>query len=138
IKNVTLRQFGTGVSNLNAIAEKCKADLGITLQMTALDSDAVTQRSVTQPKSYDIADIEYWICKKVFPTGVLQPMDTQRLKYFDKIVPIFTTGKLTPTSTIAQGTAPHTVGFVDGKDSTKFSKGYQTAWLTMVPTIYNA
>ncbi|TIW72175.1 MAG: twin-arginine translocation signal domain-containing protein, partial [Mesorhizobium sp.] len=26
--NITLRQFGTGVSNLNAIAEKCKADLG--------------------------------------------------------------------------------------------------------------
>ena len=138
IKNVTLRQFGTGVSNLNAIAEKCKADLGITLQMTALDSDAVTQRAVTQPKSYDIADIEYWICKKVFPTGVLQPMDTQKLKYFDKIVPIFTTGKLTPTSTIAQGTAPHTVGFVDGKESKVFAKGYQTAWLTMVPTIYNA
>ncbi|MFN7169600.1 MAG: twin-arginine translocation signal domain-containing protein, partial [Pannonibacter sp.] len=37
---ITLRQFGTGVSNLNAIAEKCKADLGITLEMTATDSDA--------------------------------------------------------------------------------------------------
>ena len=55
---ITLRQFGTGVSNLNAIAEKCKADLGITLQMTALDSDAVTQRVVTQANSFDIADIE--------------------------------------------------------------------------------
>ena len=40
-KNITLRQFGTGVSNINEIADKCKADLGITLQMTALDSDAV-------------------------------------------------------------------------------------------------
>src|SRR5215212_2254582 len=47
---ITLRQFGTGVSNLNAIAEKCKADLGITLEMTALDSDATAQRSVTQPE----------------------------------------------------------------------------------------
>ena len=28
---ITLRQFGTGVSNLTAIADKCKADLGITL-----------------------------------------------------------------------------------------------------------
>ena len=57
--NITLRQFGTGVSNLNAIAEKCKADLGITLEMTATDSDAAAQRAVTQPDSYDIADIEY-------------------------------------------------------------------------------
>ena len=137
IKDITLRQFGTGVSNLNAIAEKCKADLGITLQMTALDSDAVAQRAVTQPNSYDIADYEYWICKKVFPTGVMQPMQVSRIKYFDKIVPIFTTGKLTPESSIAQGTAPHTVSFVEGKDSKTFAKA-PTEWMTLIPTIYNA
>src|SRR5688572_31095046 len=97
---ITLRQFGTGVSNLNAIAEKCKADLGITLEMTATDSDAAAQRAVTQPDSYDIADIEYWIAKKVFPLGVMQPMDVKKLKYYDKIVPLFITGKLTPDSVI--------------------------------------
>lgn len=134
---ITLRQFGTGVSNLNAIADKCKADLGITLQMTATDSDAAAQRAVTQPNSYDIADIEYWIAKKVYPAGVMQPMNTKKLKYFDKIVPLFITGKLKPDSVIAQGTAPHTVGFVDGPDSKKFSKT-PTEWMTMVPTIYNA
>jgi putative spermidine/putrescine transport system substrate-binding protein len=134
---ITLRQFGTGVSNLNAIAEQCKADLGITLEMTATDSDAAAQRAATQPDSYDIADIEYWICKKVFPTGVLQPMDVSRLTYYDKIVPLFKTGKLTPESVIAQGTAPHTVGYVDGPDSTTFAAG-ETGFFTMVPTIYNA
>ena len=135
--DITLRQFGTGVSNLNAIADKCKADLGITLEMTAMDSDAAAQRAVTQPDSYDIADIEYWICKKVFPAGVLQPMDTSKLTYFDKLVPLFITGKLTPDSVIAQGTAPHTVGFVEAQDSTTFAKS-PTNWFTMVPTIYNA
>ncbi len=134
---ITLRQFGTGVSNLNAIAEKCKEDLGITLEMTATDSDAAAQRAVTQPDSYDIADIEYWILKKVFPTGVIQPMDTSRLTYYDQIVPLFKTGKLLPDSVIAQGTAPHTVGFVDGPDSRDFATG-ETGWFTMVPTIYNA
>jgi putative spermidine/putrescine transport system substrate-binding protein len=137
IKNITLRQFGTGVSNLNAVAERCKQDTGITLQMTALDTDAVSQRAVTQKDSYDIADIEYFICKKIFPAGVLQPMQTSRIKNFDKIVPLFTTGKLTPTSTIAQGTAPHTVGFVEGRDSTRFAKT-PTEWMTLIPTIYNA
>ena len=134
---ITLRQFGTGVSNINAIAEKCKADLGITLEMTATDSDAAAQRSVTQPDSYDIADIEYWICKKVFPTGVLQPMDTKKIKYYDKIVPLFINGKMKPDSVIAQGTAPHTVGFVEGADSKKFAKE-PTEWMTLIPTIYNA
>src|SRR5262249_27188122 len=82
-------------------------------------------------------DIEYWICKKVFPANVLQPMDAKKIKYFDKIVPIFTTGKLKPDSVVAQGTAPNTVSFVEGQTSTKFAKS-PTQWFTMVPTIYNA
>ncbi|WP_026619698.1 putative spermidine/putrescine transport system substrate-binding protein (plasmid) [Ensifer sp. WSM1721] len=134
---ITLRQFGTGVSNINAIAEKCKEDLGITLEMTATDSDAAAQRAVTQPDSYDIADIEYWIAKKVFPTGVMQPMDVSKIKYYDKIVPLFINGKLKPDSVVAQGTAPHTVGFVDALDSKTFAKE-PTQWMTLIPTIYNA
>ena len=123
IKNVTLRQFGTGVSNLNAVAEKVKQDLGFTLDMTALDTDAVTQKAVTQPKSYDIADIEYFAIKKVFPTGVMQPMDAKKIKLVDKIVPIFTKGKLTPDSTTAQGTTPYSVGFVDGPERQDLRQG---------------
>ncbi|HLG48495.1 MAG TPA: extracellular solute-binding protein [Reyranella sp.] len=136
-KNIVLRQCGTGVSAFNEIAEKAKADLGFTIQMTALDSDAVVQRVVTQPNSFDIGDIEYWMVKKVFPAKTLQAMDVKKIKLFDKIVPIFTTGKLKPDSVIAQGTAPHSVGFVEGKDSVKFAKG-QTQWFTAIPTIYNA
>ena len=137
IRNITLRQFGTGVSNLNALADKVKQDLGFTLAMTALDTDAVSQKAVTQPRSYDIADIEYFICKKIFPAGVLQPMDVKRIKNYDKIVPIFTTGRLSPESRIAQGTAPHTVSFVEGPKSTKFAT-QPSGWMTLIPTIYNA
>ena len=137
IKNVTLRQFGTGVSNINAIAEKAKEDLGITLQMTALDTDSTAQRVVTQPKSFDVADIEYFTLKKVWGAGNMQPMDISRLQKFDKIVGIFKDGKLTPTSKIAQGTAPHTVSFVENPGDKQFAAG-MTNWYTMVPTIYNA
>ncbi|KFI26514.1 ABC transporter substrate-binding protein [Paenirhodobacter enshiensis] len=137
IKNIKLRQVGTGVSNLNEVGQKVKEDLGFSLDMTALDSDAVTQRAATQPDSYDIADIEYWICKKVWPTGNLQAMDVSKIKNYDKIVGIFRDGKLTPDSKIAQGTAPNTVGFVEGPGSKKFAPE-QTQWMTLVPTIYNA
>ena len=137
IRDVTLRQVGTGVSNLNAIADKVKSDLGFTLSMTALDTDAVTQKAVTQPRSYDVADIEYFLCKKIFPSGVLAPLDTKKIKNYDKIVPIFTTGKLTPTSVVAQGTAPSKVSFVEGPTSTKFA-AEPTQWMTIIPTIYNA
>ncbi|OCX66804.1 ABC transporter substrate-binding protein [Thioclava sp. SK-1] len=137
IKDITLRQFGTGVSNLNEVGQKVKEDLGFTLEMTALDSDAVTQRAATQPDSFDIADIEYWICKKVWPTGNLQAMDVSKIKNYDEIVGIFKSGKLTPDSTIAQGTAPHTVGFVEGPGSTSFASE-ETGFMTLIPTIYNA
>jgi len=137
IKNVTLRQFGTGVSNINEIAMRAKEDLGITLEMTALDTNATAQRVVTQPKSFDIADIEYFTLKNVWPSGNLQPMDISKLKHFDKIVGIFKDGRLTPSSKIAQGTAPHTVSFTDGPNSKNFSKS-MTNWYTLVPTIYNA
>lgn len=137
IKDVTLRQFGTGVSNLNEVAAKVKEDLGFTLEMTALDSDSVTQRAATQPKSFDIADIEYWICKKVWGAGNLQAMDTSKIKNYDKIVGIFRNGKLTPESTIAQGTAPHSVGFVEGPGGKKFVDN-ESGWMTLIPTIYNA
>ncbi|MDO1582083.1 ABC transporter substrate-binding protein [Rhizobium oryzicola] len=134
---ITLRQFGTGVSNINAIAEQCKKDLGITLEMTATDSDAAAQRAVTQPNSYDIADIEYWILKKVYPAGVIQPMDVKKLKNYGSVVPLFKNGKLKADSVIAQGTAPHTVGYVEKPGTKTFAKG-ETEWFTMMPTIYNA
>jgi len=137
IKDITLRQFGTGVSNLNAVAHKVKQDLGFTLSMTALDTDAVTQKAVTQPKSYDIADIEYFAIKKIFPTGVMQPMDAKKITLYDKIVPIFTKGKLTPDSLVAQGTTPYSVGYVEGPGGKSFAKG-ETEWMTLIPTIYNA
>src|SRR5258708_38774778 len=65
-KNIVLRQCGTGVSAINEIAGKCKGDLGVTLQMTALDSDAVVQRVLTQPNTFHICDIAYWLIKKGF------------------------------------------------------------------------
>jgi putative spermidine/putrescine transport system substrate-binding protein len=135
--NIVLRQAGTGVSAFNEIAAKAFDDLGITLEMTALDSDSVTQRVATQPDSFDIADIEYWICKKVWPTGNLQAMDTSRIANYDKIAGTFRSGKLTPTSNIAQGTAPHTVGFTSGANGTDFVQE-ESGWMTLIPTIYNA
>jgi putative spermidine/putrescine transport system substrate-binding protein len=75
--------------------------------------------------------------KKVFPTGVMQPIDAKKIKLADKIVPIFTKGRLTPESPIAQGTTPFSVGYVEGPNGKTFAK-VQTEWMTLIPTIYNA
>src|SRR5579863_3507432 len=136
IKNVVLRQFGTGISAQPAVMDKVKQDLGFTVQMAGLDSNNIIQRAITQPDSYEIADIEFWIAKKVFIAGNMQAIDTGKIALYDKVVPIFTTGKLTPESKIAQGTPPHTVGYMTGQNSREFAKG-QTEWASIVPLLYN-
>ncbi|MBR0655362.1 ABC transporter substrate-binding protein [Plastoroseomonas arctica] len=137
IRDITLRQVGTGVSGLNAIAEQCKRDTGITLQLTVMDTDALAQRIATQSRTFDIADVEYMTTKKTYPVGTMQAIEKRRITNADKIVPIFTSGRLTPTSQVAQGTAPHTVGFVANRLATAFEPT-QTEWMTLIPTIYNA
>ena len=51
---VTLRIAGTGVNQFKELADKCKADLGFTVQYTSLVSDDVVKRAVTQPSSFDL------------------------------------------------------------------------------------
>ena len=137
IADIVLRQIGTGVSGINEIADQAKADLGFTVQMTALGTTENNQRAITQPGSYDIFDGEYFSLPLVVPSGALQGLDVSRITDFDKIVPLFTTGKLTEDSVIAQGTAPHKVMFLADKDATEFASE-PTGWATLIPTIYNA
>jgi putative spermidine/putrescine transport system substrate-binding protein len=91
---VVLRIAGTGVNQFQQLADKTKAELGITIHYTSLVSDDVVKRAVTQPTSFDLIDSEYWMLKKIIPSGHLRGMDTTRIKYYDDIVPIFTKGEL--------------------------------------------
>ncbi len=136
---ITLRLAGTGVNAFNQIAERCKQDLGFDLQFTTLVSDDVVRRAVTQPTSFDLLDSEYWMLKKIVPSGNLRGMDVKKIKLYDKIVPIFTQGKLpdgTPTSRI--GIAPIKVAYVKQEiDAKEFADG-PTQYMTLIPTVYNA
>jgi len=91
---VTLRIAGTGVNQFKELADKCKADLGFTVQYTSLVSDDVVKRAVTQPSSFDLLDSEYWMLKKIVPSGNLRGIDVTKIKYYEEIVPIFTKGEL--------------------------------------------
>lgn len=139
IKDVSLRFIGTGAAQNNDIRERAEKDLGFKLQMRALSTAAVIQIGVSQPKQYDIFDGEFFSLPLVFPSGNLQPIDVSRIKQFDKITPIFTTGKLYSGAKVntSQGTAPRKVMFVKGKNSTEFSQE-PTNWATIIPYQYGA
>ena len=58
IKDIVLRQIGTGVSAMNEIQQKAQEDLGFTIQMTALSTTDNNQRAITQAGTWDIFDGE--------------------------------------------------------------------------------
>jgi hypothetical protein len=68
---------------------------------------------------------------------MMQPMDAKKIKLADKIVPIFTNGRLTPETRAGQGTTPYSIGYVDGPNG-KTSAKSKTEWMTLIPTIHNA
>ena len=139
IKDVTLRFIGTGVSQINEVAEQIQKDLGFKVDMRALSTEENNQIAITQPKQYDIFDGEYFSLPLVIPSGNLQPIDIKKIKEFDKIVPVFTTGNLyanAPVNT-SQGTAPRKVMFLKSEDSQEFSET-PTDWATLIPFQYNA
>ncbi len=139
IKDVTLRFIGTGVAQVNEIRTQAEKDLGFKLRMRALSTAENIQIAVTQPKQYDIFDGEFFSLPLVIPSGNLQGIDVSKLKEFDKITPIFTTGELYSGARVntSQGTAPRKVLFVKDRNSTEFAT-QPTNWATLIPYQYGA
>jgi putative spermidine/putrescine transport system substrate-binding protein len=135
---ITIRYAGTGVNAFRELSEKCKEDIGIDIQYTTLTSDDVVKRAVTQPSSFDLLDSEYWMLKKIVPSGNLRGMDISKVKNYDKIVPIFTKGELpNGEQTSRTGIAPIKVSYLTGAESSEFSEE-PTDFMTLIPTVYNA
>ncbi len=134
---VTLRYLGTAVNQSKEIAQKAKADLGVVIEYVPVTTDDVSKRIITQPASFDIADAEYFQLRKLIPSGNLIGMDASRIKYADRITPVFTRGEVAGKKIGDQGTAPKKVFYLEGKNSTKFSAS-PTQWITPIPTVYNA
>src|SRR5882757_412599 len=133
-----LRYLGTAVNQSLDIARKVKEDTGITIEYIPLSTDDVTKRVITQPNSFDIVDEEYFSLRKVIPSGNLLGMDARRIKYADKITPIFTKGELPSGKKIGdQGTAPKKVFYLEAQNAKTFSSA-PTQWITLIPTVYNA
>jgi putative spermidine/putrescine transport system substrate-binding protein len=137
-KDVTLRFIGTGVSQINEIRDKAQKDLGFKIDMRALSTEENNQIAITQPGQYDIFDGEFFSLPLVIPSGNLQAIDVTKIKDFDKIVSIFTTGKFNGARVEnSQGTSPYKVMFLKDQNSTEFATE-PTKWATLIPFQYNA
>jgi putative spermidine/putrescine transport system substrate-binding protein len=126
------------VNAFKELADKCKEDTGIIIQYTTLTSDDVVKRAVTQPTSFDMLDSEYWMLKKIVPSGNLRGMDAKKIKLSDEIVPIFTKGKLPDGANTSRiDVAPIKVSYLTGGEAAEFAAD-PTEYMTLIPTVYNA
>src|SRR5262249_51307175 len=120
------------------IARQASQDLGFKVEMQDVNGDALVNRVVTQPTTVDIADLEYWAVQKIFPRGVMQGIDTKKVKMWEQIVPIFTRGKYPDGRDVSrQGTLPFEVQYVKGVDAKSFADT-PTQYASLLPQIYNA
>lgn len=138
IKNVTLTQVGPAFSVFPAIAEQASKDLGFKIETQNVWTDALMSRIINQPDTIDIADLELWAMKKMWPSGNLQAIETNKINLWEKIEPIFREGKYADGRTVSrQGTMPFETLYVESADSKKFAEG-MTELSTAVPTFFNA
>jgi putative spermidine/putrescine transport system substrate-binding protein len=136
-EKITLRYLGTAVNQDKAIAEKFKADTGITIQYVAVTTDDVTKRAVTAPNSFDLIDTEYFSLKKIVPTGNLKGIDTKRDQERRQDHLAVHQGR----SRRQEGRRPgHGAqeGDVPGEARSQEVLAKPTQFMTLIPTTYNA
>ncbi|QEG40542.1 ABC transporter substrate-binding protein [Roseimaritima ulvae] len=133
-RRTTLRVLGTHVTLQEQIRRRAEADLGIRLIFEPGGSAAVLHRASTNPQSFDL--YEQWTdsIRVLWQAGTIQPIDTERIRYWDEINPLTKTGQLTPTANVGAGDAPHTILYAQHDDSLSC---HPTPQLSYLPYVHN-
>ena len=138
LKDIKLVQVGGSYSAIIDIGKQASKDLGFTVEMQTADHSALLNRLVNEPKTIDIADIEYFFQYFMVGRNIIQPIPVNKYKLWDKTVPIFTNGEYPDGSKVsAQGTLPYKVQYLESANAKTFAK-HPTDLLAGVPTVFNA
>ncbi len=131
----SLRTIGLGVSVINEIQGKASQDLGIGVRGQALGYGAMFGKMLNQNDQYEIAEGYFNDMDVFIPAKVWQPIDTQRIKEWDKVTNLSKTGKLTPESNAGQGDAPFRHLWLDA-DGNRVDG--PSRYISMLPGWHNA
>jgi putative spermidine/putrescine transport system substrate-binding protein len=131
----SIRTVGLGVSVINEIQGQAAKDLGFGIRGQALGYGAMFGKMLNQNDQFEIGEGYYNDFDVMIPSKVFQPIDTTRIKDWDKVTDLCKTGKLTPDSKIGQGDAPVHHMWVD--ENGVRIKG-PSRYVSMVPAFHNA
>jgi putative spermidine/putrescine transport system substrate-binding protein len=130
-----LRTIGLGVSIINEIQEKATKDLGFSVTGQALGYGEMFGKMLNQNDQYEIGEGYYNDLRVMGPAKVWQPLDTKKIKEWDRVTDLTKTGKLTPEASEGQGDAPFRLMWVD--ESGNKVKG-PSRYIIMCPAFHNA
>lgn len=138
LKNIKLIQVGGSYSAIIDIAKQATKDLGFQVEMQTADEVSLLNRLINEPRTIDIADIEYYFQNYLIGRNIIQPIPLSKYKWWDKTVPIFTKGEYPDGRKVSrQGTLPYKVQYLESRDAKTFAK-QPTDLLSGVPTVFNA
>jgi putative spermidine/putrescine transport system substrate-binding protein len=131
---VTLRVMGTHVTLQEEIRQKAMADLGIKLVFEAKGESELVQKATTFPEKFDL--YEQWTdsIRTLWQANAIQPIETERLTYWNEINDISKKGRIIPTAPIGLGDAPYKILNVQ-KDGTLGSQF--TGQISFLPYVHN-
>ena len=117
----TLNVISLGVEWPPGAQEQAEKDLGFKFNIQLLGTNALAQKSITDPKSFDVGGLYNYQFFPIWPTGNFTPVDRTKIKAWSRFYPIFTQGKVLlnrADCTYGDGNAPFRTLFLDPNRST--------------------
>ena len=109
--------------------------MGFTVTGQAMGYGDMFSKMLNQNDQYEIAEGYYNDMDVMLPAKVWQPLDTKKIKDWEKVTNLTKTGKLTPESSVGQGDAPYLNLWVDAQGNK--TKG-PSQYISMAPAFHNA
>lgn len=141
-KRRIVRVLGTHVTLQEEVRKQAEADLGIELQFSPGGSAQVLHKASTRPQSFDL--YEQWSnsIRVLWQSGAIQPIETDRIRYWSEINRLTTDGRLTDDAPLGAGDAPNNLLFVQKNQSLGSDATRRTSFLPYVHNVdsfgYNA
>ena len=130
----TIRVMGTHVTLQEELRQKAMLELGINIEFTPMGSAAVLQKAASDPSSFDL--YEQWSdsINILWQAGAIQPIETERLTYWQEINPLSKTGKIVPDAKLGAGDSPNKLLYVQSDGSLATTP---TNAISFMPYVHN-
>jgi len=131
----TLRILGTSVTLLEILRQRAEQDLGLKIEYQICDVQDAQRIAVMHPDRYDLYDQWFHNVDFVWPAHAIQPLDINRLTYWDEINDLPKLGTLFPGGRLGDGSVPVKRLYVQHDRSLN---SHPTERISMLPLTHNA